>query len=149
MRKRGPTQVESATTPDLVRWVTYEEAVTGKCLEEEGFTVEWASDGLSYTVSGLGAQETSTCQADYECLAMYSPDPDLTSSHRSDSGSNGTTTSGSSAVSPSRASRNASPLLSREVHVGTQGKWDGYPFGHPGIVTCRPSPPSLALLGIP
>ena len=145
--------IEPATTPDLVRWVTYEEStpVTARCMEEKGFTVEWASDGLSYTITGLGAQETSAYQADYECLAMYSPDPRL------------------DVLTPQRLGlewdyyhewvlpclaeqgvKELVPLPSREVYVATQGKWDGYPFGHPGLVTaCRPSPPSLALLGVP
>ncbi|HSN44581.1 MAG TPA: hypothetical protein VLR88_11075 [Propionibacteriaceae bacterium] len=145
--------IEPVTTPDLVRWVTYEEStpVTAECMEEKGFAVEWAPDGLSYTVTGLGAQETSAHRADYECLAMYSPDPRL------------------EIITPERLSleweylsdwllpclqregaKQRVPLPSREVYVATQGQWDGYPFGTPGLVkACRPSAPSLAMLGIP
>ena len=71
--------IEPDSPPDLVRWVTYEESVptAAACMEEKGFSVQWADDGLSYTITGLGKQETSAYQADDECLAMYSPDPRL------------------------------------------------------------------------
>ena len=145
--------IEPDSPPDLVRWVTYEESVptAAACMEEKGFSVQWADDGLSYTITGLGKQETSAYQADDECLAMYSPDPrlDVVTPERLGLEWDFYT----EWVLPCLADHGAEvlvPLPSREVYIGTQGDWKGYPFGQPRLLkACRPGPPSLALLGIP